>query len=103
MRRIGIQIDTIVVDGIEVGDPQAFQTAVADGLAEHAGLHDGDYPYGTASTLYGSDIRSCDSDQLGRAVAQSAWASMIAHGAAPARWASATPTTASASADGGGP
>jgi hypothetical protein len=101
MRHISIQIDAIVVDGVELNDPQAFQRAVADGLAERAGLHAGDYPHGIASTLCGSDIRVGEAEPFGRAVARSAWASMVSSGA-PARRASPTQTAAGPSGDGGG-
>jgi hypothetical protein len=76
-RDVRIDIDEIVIDGVDVGDVGAFRAALVAELTGLASGHRGDYPSGRAYELRGSPVESSPSERLGASVARSAWSSMI--------------------------
>jgi hypothetical protein len=80
MMRVRVEIDEIVLDGVDVADPVAFRTALETALSDLAAQHSGPYAQGSALLLRGAAITPSTADGLGRQVAQSVWNSIVPGG-----------------------
>jgi hypothetical protein len=74
MREVHLHIDEVVLDGVDVGDPEEFRVAFVAALTGLAQAHAGEYPSGRAFALNGSVVTA---PVHGADVARSVWHSMV--------------------------